>query len=172
MSLRLPISCASISFGCHFCTRICSARIRTFVLGKSARSCSWVINGSQNLFTWQSLLFTFFHPLQKRHLHFLARTSSDNFVFGLHFLQSLLIHRLNFLLTLKSLHGDRPIHPFPLLSNLINLLESSLTCALVEASFLCRHILRALCRQSFSAGGIWKTNSNLVMLLSCISSTE
>jgi len=49
------------------------------------------------------------------------------------------------LLTLKGLHGNRPIHSFPLLAKLINLLESSLTCALVEP-FLRRHVLRALRR--------------------------
>ena len=67
------------------------------------------------------------------------------------------------LLALKGLHGYRPIHSFPLLAKLINLLERSLTCALVKP-FLRRHVLGALRRQSLFAGSILKTYSILVLL--------
>lgn len=119
------------------------------------------------------MLFSFFDPLQKRrHLHFLARTASDDFVFGLYFLQSLLEQGLSMLLSLNGLHGNRPIHSFPLLLGLlIYLLKSRLTRALVKYSFLRRHILRALRCQSIFAG-VLKTHSILVLLLRCVSAVE
>ena len=170
MPLGLPIYRSFISFGCYLWSWINSARIRTFALAKSACSCLWIINGSQNLFNRHRWLFSFFDPLQKRHLHFLACATGDRFVFGFYFLQSLLQQGLNILLTLKCLHGNGPIHSFPLLANLINLLKSSLACALVKP-FLRRHILRALRRKSLSASGILKSYTVLV-LLRCIPSAR
>lgn len=118
------------------------------------------------------MLFSLLHPLQKRHLHFLAYSASDHFVFGLYFLQTLLSQGLSMLLTPKRLHGNRPVHSFSrLLSELINLLKCCLTRALVEPFLRC-HILWALRCQSFVASGIVKTHSILMLLLRRVSSVE
>lgn len=70
------------------------------------------------------------------------------------------------LLTLDSLHRNRPIHSFSLLLTklMVDLLKSCLTGALVKNSFLRGHRLRALRHQSVFAGGILKTCSILVLL--------
>ena len=91
MLLRLPLCCTSVNFGWHFCAWIYPTHVRTFGLAKSTSSCFWIIDGGQHLFNWHGLLFGLFHSLQERcHLHFLAYTTSNDFLFGLHLLQSLL----------------------------------------------------------------------------------
>jgi hypothetical protein len=134
--------------------------------------CFWVIDGGQHLFDRHSVLFGLLHSLQKRHLHFLAYSASEDFIFGLYFLQSLLHQGLGVLLTLKRLHGNRPVHSFSrLLPKLISLLKCCFACALGKHPFL-RHILWALGRQSFVESGIVKTHGILMLLLRRVSPVE